>query len=71
VLDDRQAEDGRLRAHASAVGPSESEAIAERLLELEDEMKLVRRHTAVFAAKVADRERRIVATLARLSAESR
>jgi hypothetical protein len=71
VLDDRQAEVGRLRAHASAVGPSASEAIAERLLELEDEMKLVRRHTAVFAAKVADRERRIVATLARLSAESR
>ena len=71
VLDDRQVEVGRLRAHARAVGPVASEDIAERLLELEDEMKLLRRHIAVFAAKVADRERRIVATLARLSAKSR
>jgi hypothetical protein len=71
VLDERQAEVVRLRAHARAVGPGASEDIAERLLELEDEMKLVRRHIAVFAAKATDRERRIVATLARLSAKTR
>jgi hypothetical protein len=71
VLADRQVEVGRLRAHASAVGPAATEDIAERLLGLEDEMKLVRRHVAVFAAKVADREWRIVATLTRLSSKTR
>jgi hypothetical protein len=70
VYDDRKAEVDRLRASARAVGPSASEDIAERLLDLEEEMKLVRSHVGVFTGKATERERRMVTTLARLAPRS-
>jgi len=66
VLRERDAEIERLRGHARAVGASASEDIVERLLELEDETKRIRRHVAVFAARVNDSGRRMLATLTRL-----
>ena len=66
VLKERDAEAERLRASATAVGPSASEDIAERLLTLEDETKVLRRRVAVFAAKVGDADRRELELLKRL-----
>jgi hypothetical protein len=48
------------------VGPGASEDIAERLLALEDEAKVLRRRVAVFAAKVSEADRRELEMLRRL-----
>jgi hypothetical protein len=66
VLKERDAEAERLRASATAVGPGASEDIAERLLALEDEAKVLRRRVAVFAAKVSEADRRELEMLRRL-----
>jgi hypothetical protein len=66
VLKERNADAERLRAHAKAVGPEASEDIAERLLALEDEAKVLRRHVAVFAAKASAADSRALEMLRRL-----
>jgi hypothetical protein len=66
VLKERTQEADRLREHAQAVGPSASEDIAERLLAVEDEMKVLKRRVAVFATKASDADRRTLELLGRL-----
>ncbi len=66
VLKERTDEAARLRANAAAVGPSASEDIAERLLAIEDETKILRRRVSIFAAKVGDIDRRELEMLRRL-----
>jgi hypothetical protein len=66
VLKERHAEVERLRGHARAVGQGASEDIVERLLEIETETKVIRRHLAVFSARAERFDTQCAAALARL-----
>ena len=66
VLKERHAEVERLRGHARAVGQGASEDIVERLLEIETETKVIRRHIAAFSARAERLDTRRAEALARL-----
>ena len=66
VLTERHAEAERLRGHARAIGRGATDAIVERLLEIEAETRVIRRHIAAFSAKERRLDTRRVEALGRL-----